>query len=73
MSSMDWWPNADIDEVSSSQEEYVNNQFLDVKDNKHFDWDNLEVPLPIKQSNLQKRESVVPMMYTTSTSTNQIL
>ncbi len=47
---MDWWPKTGLDRVSSSQEEYVDNQFLDVKDIDHSDLDNLEISLSIKTS-----------------------
>ena len=38
--NLNWWPITDVDKVSSSQEEYVDNQFLDVKDIDHSDLDN---------------------------------
>ncbi len=47
-SKLAWWPKADIDRVSSTQEEYVDNQFLDVKDINHSDLDNLETPISIE-------------------------
>ncbi len=34
--------------ISSSDEECVDNQYLDVKEINHFEFDNLDVPLPIK-------------------------
>ncbi len=35
-SKLDWWPNIDANRVSLSQEEYIENQFLDVKDINHL-------------------------------------
>ncbi len=43
MIKLAWLPKADNDRVSSSQEEYVDNQFLDVKDINYSDLDNLEM------------------------------
>ncbi len=47
-SKLDWWPKADVNRVSSSQEEYVDNQFLDVKYVNHSNLDNLEMRTSFK-------------------------
>ncbi len=38
--NLNWWPNTDVDKVSSVQEEYVDNQYLDFKEIDHSDLDN---------------------------------
>ncbi len=43
-SNLDWWPKADANRVFSSQEEFVDNQFLVVKDINQSDLDRLETP-----------------------------
>ncbi len=54
-----WWPKADADRIPSSQEEYVDNQFLDVKVIDYSDIDNLEMPIYNKtnKSAEEKRRS----------------
>ncbi len=38
--NLNWWPNTDVNKVSSLQEEYVDNQYLDVKEIDHSDLNN---------------------------------
>ncbi len=46
--NLNWWPNTGIDKVSSSQEQYVDNQYLDVKEINHSDLNSCEWPVSIK-------------------------
>ncbi len=47
-SKLDWWSKVDVNRVFLSQEENVDNQFLDIRDIDHSDLDNLETPFSMK-------------------------
>ncbi len=69
---MDWWPNADADKISLSQEDHVDHQNLDVKDIDHSYTGNLEVPLTIKTNESEDDRKLVPLMCMSCTSTSEM-
>ncbi len=53
---MNWWPNTVIDKVSSLQEEYVDNQYFDVKEIDHSDLESCELPVSIKTNKSEEEK-----------------
>ncbi len=49
-----WWKNAEVEKVSLSEDDYVKDQYLDVKEINHSDFDNLDTHLPIKTNKSDK-------------------
>ncbi len=55
--NLNWWPNADVEKVSSLQEEYVDNQYLDVMEIDHFNLDNYKTNKSAEERKLSANDA----------------